>query len=88
MEVTAGDADQSEPVGPSTEPLAFAVREARAVDLDGMQTLVDECLELGFSEIMGWMRQCGNAAGPRIKAIAWPLSSRGLSTQAGHPSPR
>ena len=63
VKVAAGDANQSKPVGPGANPLALAGREAWAVDLDGMQTLVGECLKLGFPEIMGWMCQCGHAAG-------------------------
>jgi hypothetical protein len=63
VEVAATDANQPKSVGPGTDSLAFAVREAWSVDLDGIQTLVDKRVELGLPEIMRWMGQCGNAAG-------------------------
>ena len=87
MEVAAGDADQPEPVGPGSQPLALAV-EKPGPSTSMARIPCRQVPEAVIPEVMGWMCQRGNAACSRIKAIAWPLSSRGLATQAGHPSPR
>jgi hypothetical protein len=63
VEVTTGDTNQSKSIGPGTDSLAFAGRKAWSVNFDGIQTLVDKCVQLGLPEVMGWMGQCGNAAG-------------------------
>ena len=63
MEVAAGNANKSELSGQCTKSLAFPVREAGAVDLDGAQTLIGKRLKLRLPEIMGRMRQRGHAAG-------------------------